>query len=64
MTNHTKQALGLAMSIFGIALLSLGAVDYIMKWNQISSAISGIGIMLAVVGASLVRNTRVNQKKQ
>jgi protein-S-isoprenylcysteine O-methyltransferase Ste14 len=61
--NNTRHAIGLAMSIFGVALLVLGAVDYIVKWNQISSGITGIGIMLAVIGAGLVRSTKGDQKK-
>jgi hypothetical protein len=45
-----KYTIGLTISIFGISFLLLNTIDYIMRWNQISSAISVIGIMLAVIG--------------
>lgn len=56
MTNKAKHFSGLFLAMLGMVLLLLNAADYVMGWNRISSAISAIGLMLAVVGAGLVRN--------
>lgn len=57
MTNKRKRAFGRTLAILGMSLPILNAVDYVIGWNQISSAVSAIGLMLAVIGAVTIRHS-------
>ena len=61
--NKRRYTIGLTISIFGISFLLLDAIDYIMRWNQISSAISVIGIVLVIFGSGLSKRAKEDQKK-
>ncbi|MFZ5515401.1 MAG: hypothetical protein ACOY90_02105 [Candidatus Zhuqueibacterota bacterium] len=61
MTHKTRYTIGLVIGILGIVFLLLNAADYVMRWNQISSGISGIGIALTVIGAGLMVRTKGNR---
>ena len=63
MTNNTRRLTGLTLAVVGMLLLLLNAADYIFGWNQISSAISAIGLMLTVIGAGIARRPKDSQQK-
>lgn len=64
MTNKTKHTLGVAIGILGLVLLLISALDYLMGWNQISSAISAIGILLALAGLGVRKRSMEDQEKR
>lgn len=64
MTPNTKRTFGLALAILGVAFLLLNAADNVMRWNQISSAVSAISLVLVVVGAGLTRRPRSDRQEQ
>ena len=61
--NMTKRTVGLTMAIVGLVLLILNALDYLLGWNQISSAFTPISVMLALIGAGLARYPKKDQQK-
>ena len=46
------------MGVVGVLLLLLNALNYLFGWNIISPTIGVIGIMLAVIGAGMVKQAR------
>lgn len=58
MTAKTRRSIGLILVILGIAFLLLNALDYVMRWNQMDSSVSAIGLMLAVIGSGFLRRAR------
>ncbi len=50
--------LGVTMGLMGVGALAVNAVAYVLKREQSNAALSIVGIMLAVIGARLVRRGR------
>lgn len=64
MKNKRKHAIGLLMSIMGLIVLIVNALDYLLQWNQFSGAWTAIGLVLVVIGGGLVRNNRNDKPEQ
>lgn len=62
--NYSRRTTGLTLAILGLVFLILNALDYVMGWNQMSSAFTAIGIMLCLVGAGLARCPQDTQKQR
>lgn len=63
MKANTRQIVGIILIIAGMSLLILNALDYVLGWNQISSAISAIGLMLVIFGVGFAGYWRKTKKK-
>jgi hypothetical protein len=55
MSDRTKHIIASALVCAGTLFLILNAADYVMRWNQINSSISAIGLGLVVIGGALAR---------
>jgi hypothetical protein len=65
MKHSNRNTFGLTLVILGFAFLLLNGIDYILGWNQVSSGVSIVGIMLVVIGSTLARNKKdVQQASQ
>ncbi len=58
MNPETIRRLGLAAAAVGFILVVVNAVDYLTGADQISSGVTVIGLVLAVVGAAAARKNR------
>jgi hypothetical protein len=58
MNSNSNRTRGIIMGLVGLLLLLLNALDYLLGWNSISSSISVIGIVFAVIGAGMVKRAR------
>lgn len=63
MKANTRQIVGIILIIIGMVMLVLNALDYVLGWNKISSAISAIGLMLVIFGAGITGKWRKLEKK-
>jgi len=63
MKPKTNNIVGIILIIIGMVMLVLNALDYVLGWNKISSAISAIGLMLVVIGAGITGKWRKLEKK-
>ena len=64
MPNKRKHTIGLLMCIAGLILLIGNAADYLLQLNQVSSAWAAIGLILATIGAGLMRYNRNDKTEQ
>lgn len=58
MANKTRRIIGLTLVSIGIALLVLNVLDYVLRWSQMDSSVSAMGLMLAVIGGGLLRGAK------
>jgi hypothetical protein len=49
---------GVTMGLMGVGVLAVNAVSYVLKREQSNAGLAIVGIMLAVIGAELVRRGR------
>ncbi|MDD5765137.1 MAG: hypothetical protein PHW79_02625 [Candidatus Marinimicrobia bacterium] len=63
MKPKTNNIVGIVLIIIGMVMLVLNALDYVLGWNKISSAISAIGLMLVLIGAGITGKWRKIEKK-
>jgi hypothetical protein len=55
---NKKKVSGLVMAVTGLIILLLNALNYLFGWNWSQGAATvPIGVMLAVIGAMMVRNS-------
>ena len=58
MSSTSDRTRGIMMGVVGVLFLLLNALDYLLGWNSIHSSIGVIGIVLAVIGAGIVKRSQ------
>jgi hypothetical protein len=60
MKTKTTNMISLILSLIGLILLIIKAVDYIAKSNKVSDWYAGMGLILILIGAFLNKQTDFN----
>jgi hypothetical protein len=60
MKTKTTHMISLALSLIGLILLIIKAINYIAKSNKMSNWYAGIGLILILIGAFLNKQTDFN----